>query len=123
MKKRNMFRGARAVLFRRAFTLRQYETAAELLLWKHLKGKQLMGSKFRRQHPIDKFIVDFYCHKKKLIIEVDGGIHEEGIQKAYDIERENALVAMGYTVIRFKNKDVFSDLNYVIQEIMEVMEG
>jgi len=53
-----------------------------------LKGKQLLGLKFRRQHPINKYIVDFYCHKKKLIIELDGGIHEEGTQEEYDKERE-----------------------------------
>lgn len=59
-------------------------TQAEEILWKHLRNKKLNGMKFRRQHPLDMFIADFYCHEKKLIIELDGGIHETPEQQEYD---------------------------------------
>ena len=72
---RNMFYGADAVTLRAAGILRKNMTLAELILWKKLKDKKIFKSKFRRQHPIDIFIVDFYCHEYKLVIEIDGEIH------------------------------------------------
>jgi hypothetical protein len=73
----NLFYGASQLIMSRAGELRKKMTPAEIALWKHLKNKQLSGLRFRRQHPIDIFIVDFYCHYLKLVIELDRGIHKE----------------------------------------------
>jgi cyclase len=83
----SMFYGAAPYLFRYAKKLRNNPTKAESLLWDKLKQKQL-GFKFRRQHPVYKYIADFYCHKLKLIIEIDGDYHNETYQKEYDIFRQ-----------------------------------
>ncbi len=97
--------------------LRKNLTSAEATLWKHLQKKQLKGRKFRRQHSISHFIVDFYCPKEKLIIELDGAVHLDFAQQNYDLERTKQLESLGFKVIRFENKLVFEDLNYVLQEI------
>jgi very-short-patch-repair endonuclease len=81
-----------------------------------------MGLKFRRQHPVNKFIVDFYFHKRKLIIELDGGIHEEATQKENDIEREKVLTEMGLVVIRFKNEEVNTEKDLVKKKILEAIK-
>ena len=77
--------------------------------------EQIDGFTFRRQHPIDKFIADFYCHKAKLVIEVDGDIHE--YQKEYDIGRTDEMKQFGLKVIRFTNEDVEYDIESVIERI------
>ena len=87
----SMFYGAKAHIFEKAKLLRKNMTEAELLLWKQLKGKKMLGLRFRPQHPIDIFIADFYCHPIKLIIEVDGGTHLSLQQKEYDIGRAAEL--------------------------------
>jgi very-short-patch-repair endonuclease len=74
---RNMFYRARKSIFLKAVELRNNPTKAEIILWEQLKNKDLFGVRFKRQHPIDIFIADFYCHKYKLVIEVDGEIHNE----------------------------------------------
>ena len=85
--KKKMFFGASAPIFRNAEALRYSMTAAEELLWGHLKGQQL-GVKFRRQHPLGIYIADFYCHKHKLVIELDGSIHNRIDVAQNDIERQ-----------------------------------
>jgi len=90
-------------------------TDAEKLLWEHLRGKKT-GVKFRRQHIIDIFIVDFVCLKKWLIIEVDGEIHN--FQKELDTERENILIGFGFKVLRFTNDEVFNNTQEVINLIL-----
>ncbi|GAB1856991.1 endonuclease domain-containing protein [Flavobacteriaceae bacterium MHTCC 0001] len=97
--------------------LRKHLTSAEATLWKSLQRKQLKGRKFRRQHSIDNFIVDFYCPKEKLIIELDGAVHFDFAQANYDLERTKHLKYLGFTLIRFENKLVFEDLPFVLQEI------
>lgn len=87
----NMFYGAGSNIFEKATQLRKNMTSAEKMLWERLKNKQVLNYKFRRQHPLANFIADFYCHKAKLIIEVDGGIHETAEQKEYDLGRTNEL--------------------------------
>ncbi len=82
-----MFYNAKPHIFEKAKMLRKYMTNSELILWERLKGKQLLGFRFRPQHPIDIFIADFYCHPLKLVIEVDGGIHKTADQREYDIGR------------------------------------
>ena len=100
----------------RSRELRREMTPAEKILWKELRGNKL-GVHFRRQQVIAGFIVDFYCHKADLVIELDGGIHNEEGQKKIDIEREKALGEMGLRVIRFKNIDVIKNLPHVLDHV------
>lgn len=86
--------------------LRRASTSAERTLWSMLRGKQLLGLKSRRQHPLPPYIVDFYCHKKRLVVELDGGQHNEVARTAYDLERTAWLQAQGLRVIRFWNHEV-----------------
>lgn len=98
--------------------LRWNLTLAEQKLWQALKGRQL-GIKFRCQHPIGRFIVDFYCPQCKLIIEVDGEIHTQ--QLGYDANRTEQLEAYGYQVLRFQNQEVMSNLEEVLRQIRQVL--
>ena len=102
----------------RSKELRKSLTSAEATLWKHLQKSQLNGRKFRRQHSIKNFIVDFYCAKEKLIIELDGAYHLDFAQQNYDLERTQDLQSLGFKVIRFENKLVFENLPEVINEIV-----
>ena len=97
--------------------LRKNLTSAEATLWKSLQRKQLKGRKFRRQHSIENFIVDFYCPQEKLIIELDGAIHLDFAQQNYDFERMQKLEELGFTVISFENKLVFENLPWVLEKI------
>ncbi len=99
--------------------MRKHPTKAEVLLWEELRAKQLAGYKFRRQHPIGSFIVDFYCPLRKLVIEIDGPVHNN--QKAYDKTREDYLQAMGFTVLRFANQKVEDHMSDVLQEILTML--
>jgi very-short-patch-repair endonuclease len=110
---RNMFYGAKGDIFNAAVILRKNMTLAELILWKKLKDKNLFKIKFRRQHPIGKFIVDFYCHALKLVIEVDGEIHSLD-RKDYDLGREADLKKLGISILRFKNDQVIYNMEYVL---------
>jgi very-short-patch-repair endonuclease len=92
-------------------------TSAEATLWKQLQKSQLNGRKFRRQHSIENFIVDFYCPKEKLIIELDGAYHLGFAQQNYDLERTKRLETLVFKLIRFENKLVFENLPYVLEEI------
>jgi very-short-patch-repair endonuclease len=102
-------------------TLRKNLTSAEASLWNLLKHRQVSGYKFRRQHSIGNYIVDFCCVKEKLIIELDGNIHGEYQQIERDEIREIYLKNLGFTVIRFENKLVFQDPEYVIKEIKKCL--
>ena len=95
--------------------MRKEPTDTENILWQELRGHKLNRLKFRRQHSIDKFIVDFYCREKKLIIEVDGEIHD--FQKENDSIRQEFLEEFGYTVLRFKNEEIINDLKRVLEKI------
>jgi very-short-patch-repair endonuclease len=98
--------------------LRQPQTAAEATLWRHLRNRNL-EYKFRRQHPIESFIVDFYCAEAKLLIEVDGETHFQKTQIEYDQARTEHLERLGYKVIRFTNDDIRYNINIVISKIIE----
>jgi very-short-patch-repair endonuclease len=113
----NLHKGATPKIFENGRILKQNLTVAEFMLWEALRGRRLNGFKFRRQHPINKFIADFYCHEPKLIIELDGGIHELKENKEYDIERSEELERLGIKVIRFKNEDVLGNLDWVLKQI------
>ncbi len=97
--------------------LRSNLTPAEAFLWTHLKAKQLEGRKFIKQHSIGNYIVDFYCASEKLIIELDGEVHNNSIAIKYDEKRTKYLTNLNFTVIRFENKMVFDYLPFVLQEI------
>ena len=101
--------------------LRGNPTDAERLLWRHLRLRQMQGYKFRRQHPVDDYIVDFACVERKLAIELDGGQHAE--KKDYDIHRTNILKAHGYQVLRFWNIDLFTNLEEVLTKILAPLES
>nr|WP_230966578.1 endonuclease domain-containing protein [Nostoc commune] len=90
-------------------------TPAEKLLWQKLRDKQLLGFKFRRQQTIDRFIVDFYCNEARLVVEVDGEIHDYTQQE--DAIRQEFLESLGLKVVRFRNEDVLERMEGVLQDI------
>jgi very-short-patch-repair endonuclease len=97
-------------------SLRKRSTDAESLLWKHLRAKRLKGLKFRKQEPIGKYIADFVCYEKQIIIEVDGGQHS--IDKDRDNERDIWFKGEGFKVLRFWNNEVLTDTEAVLTAIM-----
>ncbi len=92
-------------------------TDVERLLWQALRGKQINGHRFRRQHPIGQYIADFACIEQKMVVELDGGQHQE--QLAYDEQRTNFLRTHGWQVLRFWNNDVLDNLTGVLSTIAE----
>jgi very-short-patch-repair endonuclease len=98
-----------------ARNLRKRSTDAERLLWTHLRARQLEGLKFRRQHPIGHYIVDFACLETRLIVEVDGGHHAS--QRESDVERDKWLEEEGYSVLRFWDNDVLTNTDGVLEVI------
>jgi len=115
---REFYYGADRDIILKARNLRNSMTPGEKVLWHYLRKKKFSGYIFRRQHPISKFIVDFYCHKARLVIEVDGKIHDNPENKEYDQNRTTELENLGLRVIRFKNEDVLNKINKVF-EILE----
>lgn len=99
--------------------LRKSLTPAEAFLWAHLKDRQLAGKKFRRQVSIGRYIVDFYCPECDLVVELDGAPHFSTTRDRYEEERTNYLAAQGVTVIRFENKDVFDNIDSVLEIIKD----
>jgi very-short-patch-repair endonuclease len=120
---RDMYYGAKPELFRLAERLRKNATTAEKTLWKYLKQFRSEGFVFRRQHPLDFFIADFYCDKIKLVIEVDGDIHLSEKNIEYDDNRTGELERFGLKVIRFKNEEIMNDPERVISEIKIIITG
>lgn len=104
----------------RARELRQPQTPAEARCWARLRNRQLGGFKFRRQHPVGRFIVDFYCAAARLVIEIDGDTHAD--QTDYDQARTEWLNERRYQVIRFTNGDVFSRMEGVLEAIWQECE-
>ena len=118
----NMFYGATPEIFERARALRDNMTRHELMLWDRLRANQIRGIRFKSQHPIDQFIADFYCHKHKLIIEIDGPNHQQEEQIQYDNYREEIVKNLGLKVIRFTNEQVENDIEGVIKEIENLVD-
>ncbi len=114
---KNMFYGAPPILFELAKQLRDNQTKAEMFLWEHFGHFEIPNVRIKRQHPILYFIADFYCHKARLIIEVDGGYHNTPEQYQYDSSRDAELENLGLKVIRFSNEQVFEETEYVIRKI------
>ncbi len=119
---RTMFYGASAEIFKRANELRLNMTECEMKLWNLLKDNQVDNIRFKAQHPIDKFIADFYCHRYKLVIEIDGNIHQGIQQNERDIGRTYELKNYGITVIRFTNQEICEQVEDVIGKIREVIQ-
>jgi Uncharacterized protein conserved in bacteria len=86
-------------------------------LWQVLRNRKVAGLKFRRQHPLGKFVVDFYCHEAKLVIELDGNIHEMPEVKVYDKDRQETIEQLELTVLRFTNDEIFNNLESVVNKI------
>lgn len=97
--------------------LRNNSTLAELLLWRALKGKQMLGYDFHRQKPIDNYIVDFFCPKLMLAIEIDGISHDEKIEQ--DEKRQKKLESLGVRFLRFQDEDVKQNLDGVVEAIQQ----
>lgn len=120
-KKTTMFQGATPITFENAKRLRGQMTLAEKTLWNRLSRKQLNNYRFKSQHPVANFIADFYCHRARLIIEVDGGVHDHPEQAAYDNERTTDLETLGIKVLRFTNDQVIHETEKVIEKIKETL--
>jgi very-short-patch-repair endonuclease len=120
---RNMFYGAKKRTFLRAIELRKNMTDSEKILWNELKNRENFKARWKSQHPVDIYIVDFYCHKHKLVIEVDGEIHlqedilERDDGRAYEIER------FGLKILRFTNKEINDNLESVKAKILKEIES
>src|ERR1041385_7953964 len=99
--------------------LRNNATSAEALLWQALKGRRLEGRKFRRQHSIGNYVVDFYCASENLILEVDGDVHEVESVKEHDLIREKYLLDLGFKVFRMQNENVFRNMSLILNEIIK----
>jgi very-short-patch-repair endonuclease len=114
----NLFKGPRGSTFEHARSLRRSETEAEKKLWSLLRNRQLNGRKFRRQHPLADYVLDFYCHECKLVIELDGQHHTSDENKILDQNRTRVLNEYGIKVIRFWNDEVMSEPEKVTERIL-----
>ena len=103
--------------------LRRRPTAAEKALWGRLRNRQLAGAKFRRQHPIGRYIVDFYCREVPLVVELYGDVHDKPGQKEYDRERLAEIEGTGAKVLVFANEEVFSNLDGVLGAIAKAVNS
>ncbi|HEY0108309.1 MAG TPA: endonuclease domain-containing protein [Fibrella sp.] len=99
--------------------LRRNQTHAETLLWESLRNRTVGGVKFRRQHSIGTYVVDFYCAEAALVIELDGSVHDSAEAQAADREREAVICGLGLSTMRFRNADVERRLDYVLEKIAE----
>lgn len=103
-----------------AKTMRTNATDAESLMWQLLRNKRFMNLKFRRQHVIAPYIVDFYCHELGLVIELDGSQHNTDDGRAYNIERTKFLEALGLKVVRYWNNDVLNQTEIILDDLWNV---
>lgn len=108
-------------LKQRSRELRRNATFSERILWKHLRSRQLLGYQFMRQKPIDKYIIDFYCSKLKLIIEIDGITHNDKLD--YDNKREQRLKQLGHEILRFDGYYVINNTTETLQIIVDKIKS
>ncbi|MEO6584089.1 MAG: endonuclease domain-containing protein [Ferruginibacter sp.] len=118
----NMFYGAGPIIFELAKKLRNTVTPTEMILWGRLK-ESFPQLKFRRQHPISLYIADFYCHSERLIIEIDGSIHNLEMIKIKDALRQKDIEDLGIKVLRFTNKQITDLLQEVVIEIKQNLKS
>jgi type I restriction enzyme, R subunit len=107
----------------RARRLRRESTPAEQALWAQLRDRQFLGLKFRRQVAIGPYVADFYCDPLKLILELDGSVHEAARQKSHDKNRTANLTALGYSILRFTNRQVLESPEIVLTDIARFLES
>jgi very-short-patch-repair endonuclease len=107
----------------RAQELRREQTPAERALWNLLRDSELALPRFRRQHPIGIFIADFCCHERRLIVELDGAIHDDSSQRAWDENRDAYLRQRGYRILRFPNEAVLEEPDSVLRRIHEALDA
>ncbi len=117
----NIYFGASSKIRDMATELRYRMTGAELEFWSFVSNRKINGYKFRRQHAIRQYIVDFYCHELLLVIEIDGGIHNESEVQIKDEQRENELQSLGLYILRFTNEQVFKTPGDVIKKLEDVV--
>ena len=117
MQKPPRIRNTSPELLQVARQLRRDKTPAERHLWSRLQNKQLNGLRFRFQHPVEAFVLDFYCPASRLVVEVDGGIHDDPDVAAHDAERNAYLTVRGCVVLRFRNAEVLYETERVLAEI------
>ncbi len=120
MRGRHTIRETSPELRQRAKELRKRMTPAERTLWSRLRGHQLGGLKIRRQHPLGRFIADFYCTDARLVLEVDGGIHDRLVER--DAARTEYLEQRGFEVMRIRNEEIEQNIEKVLAEILAVCE-
>lgn len=107
--------------FENARILKKNMTFAEILLWEKLRNRRFQNLKFRRQHPISRFVADFYCHEKKLVLEVDGPIHLSIESQEYDENRSFEIEKLGIRILRFKNEEAEKNMEYVLGRISDLI--
>jgi very-short-patch-repair endonuclease len=107
----------------RARELRRKQTPTESLMWELLRDRRFMGLKFRRQHQVGDYLVDFYCDERKLALELDGPAHSDPAQMKHDKTRDAYLTAIGLTVLRFQNDDLIGDTEQVLQRIAAALSS
>ena len=110
-------------LIKQSRSLRKNQTPHEKKLWRHLRSRQLQQVKFRRQHTIGSYIVDFCCPDKKVVIELDGGGHAEPSQQQKDKSRDQFLIQEGWKIIRFWNSDIDENFEGVLEKIYQVVDS
>ena len=114
-----LFGGAKPKTFENARKLRKELTEYESKLWERIRNRKLDGVKFRRQHPMKQFILDFYCASRKLAIEIDGDIHNSNTAIKYDENRSYELEEIGIRILRFSNDQIEKDIEGVLAEIQK----
>lgn len=119
----NLHDGAKRKLYQYGRELRQASTNAEKILWEHLKNRKLYGLKFRRQHPLGNYVADFYCHEKKLVVELDGKIHLRKEVRENDKCKTIAFKESGIKVIQFTNEQVETQIDFVLNSIFKACNG
>jgi very-short-patch-repair endonuclease len=117
-----LHKGSTASTYHHARALRKEQTEAEQKLWTSLRNRQLNGRKFRRQHAIADYVLDFYCNECKLAIELDGNYHNQNDSKEYDLARTTLLNQYGITVIRFWNEEVIKETEKVLEKIRAFLD-
>ncbi len=120
--KKKMFYGANRLIFENAKYLRNHVTNVEMIFWGRLK-ERFFNHKFRRQHPLSNYIADFYCHKLKLVVELDGSIHHIRDVQQRDKERETIIKSFGIHVIRFTNDDIKLRIESCLEIIESFIQG
>jgi len=103
--------------------LRQHQTNAEELVWKFIRNRQILDTKFKRQYSVDQYIIDFYCAELKLAIEIDGGTHNTSVQKKKDIIRQKYLEGFNIMFVRIKDEELFGNPNKAFSKIENAIKS